>query len=149
MQNGLRILLTGCPVGKGSDKVIEIAEASGARVVCMENCSGLKGMTMAVDETGDPYAAIARRYLEIPCSCMSPNPHRLTAIAEMVGIFKVEAVLDMTWMGCHTYNVESTRLERFVENELHLPFLHIETDYSESDEGQLRTRIEALLELAE
>ena len=30
-----------------------------------------------------------------------------------------------------------------------LNFLHIETDYSESDEGQLRTRIEALIEISE
>jgi benzoyl-CoA reductase/2-hydroxyglutaryl-CoA dehydratase subunit BcrC/BadD/HgdB len=148
-QSGVRILLTGCPVGKGSDKVIRIAQDLGARIVTMENCSGLKGMTLAVDETGDPHEAIARRYLKIPCSCMTPNPNRPESIREMADIFKVDAVLDMTWLGCHTYNAESTTLQRFVEDTLELNFLHIETDYSESDEGQLRTRIEALIELSE
>lgn len=143
---GLRILLTGCPVGKGSEKTVTITGELGARVVCMENCSGLKGMTLAVDETGDPYEAIARRYLKIPCSCMTPNPHRLESIRDMADTFRVDAVMDLTWLGCHTYNAESTILKRFVEEELRLPFLHVETDYSGSDTEQLRTRIEAFIE---
>lgn len=145
---GLRVLLTGCPVGKGSDKTLLIAEELGARVVCMENCSGLKGMTLPVDETGNPHEALARRYLQIPCSCMTPNPNRPTSIKEMVDTFAVDAIIDLTWLGCHTYNAESTTLKRFVEEELGLPFLHIETDYSGSDTEQLRTRIEAFIELS-
>ena len=148
-QKGLRILMTGCPQGKGSDKAIRIAEELGARVVCMENCSGLKGMTLAVDETGDPYEALARRYLQIPCSCMTPNPNRPESIKEMAKTFEVDAIVDMTWLGCHTYNAESTTLQKFVEEELGLPFLHIETDYSESDVEQLKTRLEAFIELSE
>ncbi len=144
----LRILMTGCPVGKGSEKTIRITEELGARVVCMENCSGLKGMTLPVDETGDPHEALARRYLKIPCSCMTPNQSRLESIEEMVSTFKVDAIMDMTWIGCHTYNAESTTLQRFVEKKLKIPFLHIETDYSESDTEQLRTRIEAFIELS-
>ncbi len=145
---GIRILLTGCPVGKGSDKVIQIAQELGARIVSMENCTGLKGMTLAVDETIDPYEAIARRYLKIPCSCMTPNPLRPESIREMADLFQADAVLDLTWTGCHTYNAESFTLQQFVEDQLELPFLHIETDYSESDQGQLKTRIEALVELS-
>lgn len=145
--DGPRLLLTGCPVGNGSDKVIKIAESLGARVACMENCSGLKGMTLPVDETGDPYEAIARRYLAVPCTCMTPNPGRPESIREMVETFQADAIVDLTWLGCHTYNAEATTLGRFVEEQLEMPYLHIETDYSESDEEQLRTRIEAFIEL--
>ena len=35
-----RILLTGVPVGLGSDKVVHIVEQCGGDVVAMENCSG-------------------------------------------------------------------------------------------------------------
>ncbi len=147
-RTGARILLTGCPVGKGSDKVVRVVEELGARVVCMENCSGLKGMTLPVDETGDPLEAIARRYLQIPCSCMTPNPNRLESIKEMAAAYRADAVMDMTWLGCHTYNAESTILQRFVEGRLGLPFLHVETDYSGFDTEQLRTRIEAFLEIS-
>jgi benzoyl-CoA reductase/2-hydroxyglutaryl-CoA dehydratase subunit BcrC/BadD/HgdB len=34
-----------------------------------------------------------------------------------------------------------------VRDELHLPFLQIETDYSETDTEQLKARIEAFLEM--
>ncbi len=148
-KRGVRMLLTGCPVGKGSEKAVTIIEELGARVVCMENCSGLKGMSLQVDESGDPWQALARRYLEIPCSCMTPNSNRLSDLRQMAEQFKVDAVMDLTWLGCHTYNGESFSIQTFVEEELGLPFLHIETDYSASDTEQLKTRIEALIELAQ
>lgn len=147
VQRRTRVLLTGCPTGKGSDKVINLLEELGSQVVYMENCVGLKGNTLMVDETIDPYQAIAERYLKIPCSCMTPNPGRPESIAEMVTTFGVDAIVDLTWIGCHTYNAESTVLRRFVEDELELPFFQVETDYSSADEEQLRTRLEALLEL--
>ncbi|WP_419785888.1 double-cubane-cluster-containing anaerobic reductase [Pseudodesulfovibrio sp.] len=146
-KSGPRILLTGCPVGKGSEKVIRIAEELGARVVCMENCSGLKGISLTTDETGDPWTALARRYLQIPCSCMTPNPNRLDSLREMAEVYKADALVDLTWLGCHTYNAESTIIREYVEDQLDLPFLHVETDYSESDTEQLRTRLEAFLEI--
>jgi len=146
-RTGRRVLLTGCPAGKGSDKLINIVEELGARVVCMENCTGLKGLTLPVEETGDPWEALARRYLQIPCSCMTPNPNRLDSLRDMAGAYRADAVIDLTWLGCHTYNAESTTVKRFVEEELGLPFLHVETDYSPSDTEQLRTRVEAFIEL--
>lgn len=142
-----RVLLTGCPTGKGSDKLIHIVDELGARVVCMENCTGLKGLTLQVEESGDPWEALARRYLQIPCSCMTPNRNRLTSLSEMAEDYRVDAVIDLTWLGCHTYNAEATTIKKFVESELGLPFLHVQTDYSPSDTEQLRTRVEAFLEL--
>ena len=34
-------------------------------------------------------------------------------------------------------------------NDMNVPFLHVRTDYSPGDEGQVRTRIEAFLEMLE
>lgn len=62
-------------------------------------------------------------------------------------LLEVDGVVDLTWQACHTYNVESYRIGKFVEKNFHLPFLHIETDYSDSDTEQLRVRIEAFLEI--
>lgn len=142
-----RILLTGCPVGKGSDKVVLVAQSLGARIAAMENCSGIKGMTLGVGEEADPFHALINRYLQIPCSCMTPNDGRMDDIGSLVEMFDVDAVLDLTWVGCHTYNGESYLVQQYVEDTLGKPFLHLETDYSESDTEQLKTRIEALLEL--
>jgi benzoyl-CoA reductase/2-hydroxyglutaryl-CoA dehydratase subunit BcrC/BadD/HgdB len=142
-----RILLTGCPIGKGSEKVLRLIEECGGIVVCQENCTGLKSFDLLVDEYDDPYTAIARRYLLTPCSCMSPNAGRLALLMRLVEQFRVEGVVDLTWFCCHTYNVETFSVREFLSEEFGLPFIHIETDYSESDLPQLRVRIEAFLEM--
>lgn len=142
-----RILLTGVPVGMGSHKVVRLVEESGGAVVCLDNCSGYKKTRVMVDEDAEPLAALAERYLHIPCSVMSPNPFRYDAITEMARDFSVDAIIDLTWQGCQTYAVESWSLKKFVQNTLNLPFLQIETDYSETDTEQLKVRIEAFLEM--
>lgn len=143
-----RLLLTGCPVGKGSHKVLQLVEECGGVIVSMENCTGIKGQDLLVEEdTADPLQALASRYLQTPCSCMTPNEGRLQLIQTLVEEHRVQGVVDLTWQCCHTYNVESYVIKELVEKRWNLPFLHIETDYSASDTEQLRTRIEAFLEL--
>jgi benzoyl-CoA reductase/2-hydroxyglutaryl-CoA dehydratase subunit BcrC/BadD/HgdB len=141
-----RILLTGVPVGIGSHKVLQLLEECGASVVCLESCGAYKKVAL-VDEEGDPLDALARRYLQIPCSCMSPNSGRLELVARLAHEFAVDGVVDLTWQGCHTYNIESVALKRHLQRETGLPFLQLETDYSPSDSEQLKVRIEAFLEL--
>jgi benzoyl-CoA reductase/2-hydroxyglutaryl-CoA dehydratase subunit BcrC/BadD/HgdB len=141
-----RILLTGVPVGLGSDKVVKILEQCGANVVALENCSGYK-QAFQVDDTIDPVTALAEQYLAIPCSVMSPNPGRMEMLKEMIPAFSVDGVVDLTWQACHTYNIESFHISRLVQEDFNLPFLHIETDYSESDTEQLRVRIQAFIEM--
>lgn len=147
-RDGPRILLTGCPVGKGSEKVLRLIEECGGAIVCLENCTGIKSLDLLVEEdTADPLEALARRYLQIPCSCMTPNEGRLDLLQRLVTEFHVQGVVDLTWQCCHTYNVESFVIKEFLEKRYDLPFLHIETDYSAFDTEQLRTRIEAFLEM--
>jgi benzoyl-CoA reductase/2-hydroxyglutaryl-CoA dehydratase subunit BcrC/BadD/HgdB len=148
-QDAPRILLTGCPIGKGSEKVLRMIEECGGAMVCMENCTGVKGLDLLVDEEEqDPLLALARRYLQIPCSCMTPNTGRMVLIHRLIREFSVDAVIDLTLQCCHTYNIESRVISDSVEKGFGLPFLHVETDYSNSDVEQLRTRIEAFLEMA-
>ncbi|MBU0971353.1 MAG: 2-hydroxyacyl-CoA dehydratase family protein [Proteobacteria bacterium] len=144
--NTPRILLTGVPIGLGSDKVVKIIEQAGANVVAFENCSGYK-RTFQVDETIDPFQALAEQYLSIPCSVMSPNPGRIALLDEMIREFAVDGVVDLTWQACHTYNIEATSIQKYVQDQFGLPYLHLETDYSESDTEQLRVRIQAFIEM--
>lgn len=141
-----RILLTGVPVGLGSDKVVRIIEESGANVVAFENCTGYKN-AFQVDETIDPVDALARQYLSIPCSVMSPNNGRTDLLDRMIKGFSVNGIVDLTWQACHTYNVEAYSVQKQITKHHGLPCLHIETDYAESDTEQLRVRIEAFLEM--
>src|SRR5208283_2565660 len=125
-----RILLTGVPVGIGSEKVVRIIEECGGNVVCFENCSGYKKL-IPVDEDKEPLWAIAEKYLKTPCSCMSPNTGRFELVERLVGEFSADGVIDLTWQACHTYNVESLRLKQYLQSRGGTPFLQIETDYSE------------------
>lgn len=146
-ENTPRILITGVPVGLGSHKLVRLVEECGGSVVCLDNCSGYKKVRVMMDESADPLEEMARRYLSVPCSVMSPNPNRYDALKEMARDFSVDAVIDLNWQGCQTYGVESWSLKKFVRDELKLPFLQIETDYSETDTEQLKVRVEAFLEM--
>lgn len=144
-----RILLTGTPVGVGSEKVVALVEECGGLVVAMENCGGYKTVGLSIDEDDprDPLLLLAEKYLKIPCSVMTPNTDRLELIEKMAGDFQVDGVIDLTWQACHTYGIESTLVAGLVKNRLQLPFIQIETDYSDSDHESLRLRIETFLEI--
>jgi len=143
-----RVMLTGCPTGHGSEKVIEIIEECGGVVVVQETCSGVKPLVEMVSEEGDPLTAIARKFFNLPCSCMTPNTGRTDLIEKLAKEYQVDAIVDLVWQACHTYNIESYFVDRFSREKLDLPYLKIETDYSPSDREQLKVRIQTLLEIA-
>ena len=143
-----RILITGCPMGGATEKVIEAIENNGGVVVTYENCSGAKAIEREVKEdTDDIYGAIADRYLGIGCSVMPPNTNRFKLLDEMIDEYKVDGVVEMVLQACHTYSVESKSVRRFVTHDKEIPYIYIETDYSKTDVGQLNTRLAAFVEM--
>jgi benzoyl-CoA reductase/2-hydroxyglutaryl-CoA dehydratase subunit BcrC/BadD/HgdB len=80
---------------------------------------------------------------------MTPNKGRLELLDRMIDEFNVDGVIDLTWEACHTYNVESYLVSKHLREKYDMPMLHVETDYSDSDAAQLRTRIEAFLDILE
>lgn len=143
-----RILVTGCPIGGATEKVIKAIEDNGGIVVTYENCSGAKSIDKLVDEdTDDIYEAIAKRYLNIGCSIMTPNPNRLELLGRLIDEYQVDGVVEMILQACHTYNVETLGIRRFVNEEKGKPYISVETDYSQGDIGQLNTRIAAFIEM--
>lgn len=143
-----RILVTGCPIGGATEKVVKAIEDNGGVVVFYENCMGAKAVEDLVDETQeDVYAALAEKYLKIGCSCMSPNDHRFTLLDRSIDEYKVDAVVEVVLQACHTYAIETTNVKDFVNNKKDRPYISVETDYSSSDIGQLNTRMAAFIEM--
>lgn len=143
-----RILVTGCPIGGATEKIITAIEENGGVVVAYENCSGAKSIDKLVDEENpDVYQALAERYLAIGCSVMTPNPNRLELLQRLIDEYQVDGVVEMTLQACHTYNVETLAIRKFVNEKMGLPYINVETDYSQADVGQLNTRIAAFLEM--
>jgi len=119
-------------------------------VTAMDACTGMKAfMTDFEEGTDDPIAAIARRYLTLPCSCMTPNLRRLEAMDGLIDRFRPDVVIDAVLHACHSYNVESFKIMNHVKERHGIPFLKIETDYSDGDMEQIRTRVEALFDSLE
>jgi benzoyl-CoA reductase/2-hydroxyglutaryl-CoA dehydratase subunit BcrC/BadD/HgdB len=145
-----RILITGSPIGGATNKVIHAVEEQGGVVVAFENCGGAKAIDELTDESNpDIYEALAKRYLNIGCSCMSPNPHRRELLGRLIEEYKVDGVLDMVLHACHTYNMETTAIGKMVREQYHVAYMTLETDYSEADVGQMNTRIRAFIETLE
>ncbi|MGA2061251.1 MAG: double-cubane-cluster-containing anaerobic reductase [Thermoguttaceae bacterium] len=143
----VRVLMTGVPMVHGAERVLDIIENCGGTVVAMENCTGLKPLLDDVDENAtDPLRAVAEKYFHLPCSVMTPNDRRLEVLGKMAADYRPECIIELIWQACLTYDVESHRIKRFAEDELGLPYLRIETDYSPSDSARIAVRVEALFE---
>lgn len=100
-----------------------------------------------MDENKDPIDALTERYLRTACACMSPNDNRINYLDYLIDEYKVDGVIEVVLQACHTYNVESERIRKFVINKKDRAYLKIETDYSNTDIQQLKTRIEAFVEM--
>jgi len=145
-----RVMVTGCPVSGDASKVFHAIEEAGGVIVALDICSGMKPYMSLIEEgTDDPIRALAARYLQIPCSCMTPNDRRLVEMTKVIKRFKPDAVVDVILQACHSYNIESFKVGEHIQEKHGLSFLKIVTDYSQSDVGQIRTRVEALLEICE
>lgn len=141
-----RILITGCPVGGVINKIGRTIESNGGVVVCMDDCSGERTAAMMIDpDAPDILRAIADRYLDINCSVMTPNDGRMENTLAMCEKYHVDGVVESVLQACHTFNVESARMQEAVEG-AGIPYMKIETDYSNGDMGQIETRIAAFIE---
>jgi benzoyl-CoA reductase/2-hydroxyglutaryl-CoA dehydratase subunit BcrC/BadD/HgdB len=146
-----RILLAGSPMIFPNWMLPALVEEMGAVVVCDESCTGDRAL---YDPVGSPertlrsqMAGLASRYL-MPCVCPSftPNEDRIVKLVRMIQAHGVDGVLYHVLKGCVVYDFEVGRVEEALKK-LNIPFLRIETDYSPEDVEQLRTRIEAFMEM--
>lgn len=145
-----RILVTGCPIGGDSVKIVRAVEDNGGVVVAFENCTGAKVIDKLVDEDDpDIYGAIAKKYFYIGCAIMTPNDNRIELLGRMIDEFCVDGVVEMVLAGCHSVHMESISVRNFVNEEKHIPYIDVVTDYSQGDVGQLNTRMSAFIEMLE
>ena len=145
-----RILLTGTPLAVPNWKLHNIIETSGAVVVCEEMCTGTRYFENLVDETkttiDEQIDALANRYMGINCACFTPNTGRIDDIIRLAKEYKVDGVIDVNLKFCSLYDVEGYTVERALK-EACIPVMGIETDYTDNDAEQLRTRIGAFIEM--
>ncbi len=145
-----RLMLSGCPMAVPNWKLPYLIESSGAVIVGEESCIGTRNTRDLVDETPDTLEglldALVDRYFRIDCACFTPNVERLDHIVEMAKDLKVDGVVHYGLSFCTPYAMESFKVAKALEA-ANIPMLAIETDYSMEDVEQLKTRVEAFLEM--
>ena len=143
-----RILISGAGLDGVLQKTIHTIEELGGAIVCYEGCCGIMAMRRLMDESPDKYpiVSIAEKYLDVPCAVMSPNQSRMKQLEDTIDEWHVDGVISITVHACNPFDIESYNIEKVCDAK-NVPFMHLRTDYSPGDEGQLRTRIEAFLEM--
>ena len=145
-----RILISGSPMAIPNWKLHYLIESAGAVVICEESCIGTRAFSDLVSEDGKTLDTqlknIADRYINIHCACFTPNEERLDDIVRLAKEYQADGVIHYNLQFCHTYANEAVKVEKTLQK-AGIPLLRIETDYSDEDMGQLRTRIDAFLEM--
>jgi len=145
-----RLMITGTPMAVPNWKLHSIIESLDAQIVVEETCTGTRYFENEVSEEGetmeDLIKNLADRYLKINCACFTPNEGRVDDIIRYASEYSVDGVIDSNLSFCHTYSVEHGTVDQALK-EKNIPVMHIETDYSSEDSGQIKTRVEAFLEM--
>ncbi|MBC7320402.1 2-hydroxyacyl-CoA dehydratase [bacterium] len=133
----LNIVLIG---GRCRDSLIKIVEEFGGNVLYNLTCTGNKPSYRPIGMNEDPIEAYANILLDsYPCIRMDDTKER-------VDIFKDERRIDgaiyHTVKFCDLYSYEYASLK----DKLDIPLLKLETDYTDTSEGQIRTRVQAFIE---
>jgi benzoyl-CoA reductase/2-hydroxyglutaryl-CoA dehydratase subunit BcrC/BadD/HgdB len=127
-----------------------IVESAGAVIVGEDSCVGERGTRNLVPPDGDTVETLMEnlvdRYLEIDCAIFTPNPERLEHIEQMFHQYRADGVIHYGLQFCQPYLMESIPVEKALA-EKNIPVLRVETDYSMEDVEQLKTRVEAFIEV--
>lgn len=146
-----RLLLAGSPVAFPNWKLPTLIEEMGAVIVADETCAAGRYLYdpvgVAEGSMTEMMRGIAARLI-MPCTCpsFSPNDDRLYRLRQMVKDFRIDGVIYHVLKGCLIYDFEVARVERAMK-EIGVPLLRVETDYNPEDVEQLRTRVEAFVEM--
>ncbi len=146
-----RILLAGSPIVWPNWKIPRLIEESDGIIIADELCSSSRLLQdpVVVDEGSrtSMLRAIAERYLyPCTCPCFTPNDERTIRMNNLIEDYRLDGVLFHVLRGCHLNNLEASRIDKELRAK-HIPMLKIETEYDEGDVEQIRTRVEAFLEM--
>lgn len=142
-KNRVRLLLTGSIVAEEDRTLIEIVEDS-ADIVADTVCTGSRWFNEEITVEEEPFAGLACFYFNrTPCACRRPNSALFDYIREQVKERKVQGIVNKSLLYCDAYRFEG----KWLRQELGIPVLEVDGDYSQENRQQLRTRIEAFLEM--
>jgi benzoyl-CoA reductase/2-hydroxyglutaryl-CoA dehydratase subunit BcrC/BadD/HgdB len=146
---GPRILLAGPNLSNGDYLIPELVEKAGGQIVIEEICEGMRYYWNHIDISGDLFESLAKGYLvdRVPCAFMRDSAQkRLDFTLKLIKDFDISGMIWYELLCCETYDQESYYFTQKM-GEQNIPMLVLESDYSSTATGQLKTRIEAFIEI--
>lgn len=144
----LRIMVAGGMIADGDRQIMDLLEKDlGVQVVVEDHCTGLSPFYYDTEETGDPWQDLANAYLDqAPCARQFPLSSRVDFSVRLAKEYRVDAVIFTYLKFCPCYGMtRNVFIKQFQESGI--PVLELDNDYSQGDTGQIKTRLEAFLEV--
>ncbi len=152
-----RVMVTGTPMIWPDNwklpTLVEEAYPMGV-IVADELCSSERILydPVGIDEWSmdDMIHAISERYLMAStCPCFTSkdgNEDRINWLLNKVKEWKINGVIYYVVRGCMLYAMEYTRVKKVLDS-INIPVYYLDTEYTREDVGQMKTRVEAFLEM--
>ena len=152
-----RVMVTGTPMIWPDNwklpTLIEEGTPQGV-LVADELCSSERLLydPVGVDEwnMNDMYNAIGERYLMAStCPCFTSadgNEDRINWLLNKIKEWNIQGVIYYVHRGCMLYAMEYTRVKKVLDS-INVPVYYLDTEYTREDVGQMKTRVEAFLEM--
>jgi benzoyl-CoA reductase subunit C len=155
LKKGPRIFIDGACLD--NIELIKLVEELGGNVVADTICNGARDYFPKTDIGGDPIDALAHRYLDkINC----PKTYRANKAGTFEGDiasrfgdigtyakeFKVDGAILYVYKYCDPFGFEVPARKAYYKS-INVPLLHLEDIYSAGTMGQLRTKVQAFLEM--
>jgi len=152
-----RVMVTGTPmIWPDNWKVPTLVEEANPQgfLVADELCSSERLIydPVGVDEwsMSDMLNAVAERYLMAStCPCLTSedgNEDRINWLLNKIKEWKIQGLIYYVARGCILYAMEYARVKRVLDR-MGIPVYYLDTEYTREDVGQLKTRVEAFLEM--
>ncbi len=144
-ETGLRLMVLG---SENDDiEIVRLIESLGGTVVIDDHCTGSRYFWNGVNLNGDPVASVARRYLERPpCPVKDVTGHRrMKHLEGLCCDYMVGGAIVLLQKFCHPHEFDMPALADLFKAR-DIPYLTLEMDTT-IPYGQLRTRIEAFMEM--
>jgi benzoyl-CoA reductase/2-hydroxyglutaryl-CoA dehydratase subunit BcrC/BadD/HgdB len=144
----LRLMMCGGIVADGDRKILDLVEDEiGASIVVEDHCTGLSPFYQDTNATGDPWRALADAYLDrAPCARQVPLERRVEFAVNLAREYQVDGVLFTYLKFCPCYGLTKGKFLNAFQA-AGLPVLELASDYSHGDDGQIKTRLEAFVEV--
>lgn len=137
-----RLLLLGSFLAQDDRALVDLIEQNGGQIVCDALPEG-QGAFWHDVPAGDPLQALATHALEDSWHIQRPHRALLGFLASQAKAAQLDGIVYKTLEFCDPWSLQAKRIKM----QVNMPCLHVDGDYAPAHRQQLRTRVEAFLEM--